>query len=384
MRSFSVSTRKTVTSAGILEKGFINITEGTVESVTLQPVYDPFNDYETSIAVPGYIDIHTHGYFGVDALESDENNIHSWSKLIAGKGVTSFLPTCVSVPTEDLIKFIKKIETAKFNQGPDEARILGARSEGPYISIERKGAHNPAFVRDINSTELSRVIESSNGILKIMDMAPELNGFSQASALLARAGIIVSAGHSNADFNTATVALASGIKMMTHFYNAMTQFDRRAPGMVGAGLLSSSTFLEIIADFHHVSKEAIKVMALMKGWDWIIAITDSLSIIGMEARKSVLGGLEIEVHDGVAWIAGTNTIAGSVLTLDKAFSNLASMDVKLTDLVKAFSRNPALILGLNDKGDIAPGKVADINFLDKNLNVIGTMIGGFIVENLDA
>lgn len=250
------------------------------------------------------------------------------------------------------------------NQINLEARILGARSEGPYISMEKRGAHNPAFVRKINFSEIEQILDSCSVTLKIMDMASEIADFGSASAMLQRGDILVSAGHSSADFKTASVALSSGIRFITHFYNAMTQFDHRTTGIVGAGLLSPNAFLEIIADFHHVSREAIRIVVQMKGWNSVIAITDSLSVGGAEQSWLVLGGLITEMHDGVAWISGTNRIAGSVLTLDQAFRNLHKLGAGLIDLAKAFSSNPAALLGLNDLGDIAPGKRADINFLD--------------------
>lgn len=379
MREFSVSCTKIVAAGGILENGYINISEGVVKSLSFHPIYETMDKFRLHTAVPGFIDIHTHGYYGVDAMESDEEEIHRWARQIAVTGVTSFIPTCVSASTENLISFVNKISRTVMNQHNGEARIIGARSEGPYISKEKKGAHNPAFVRNINFSEIERILDSCNGTLRIMDMAPELADFGSAFAMLQRAGIIVSAGHSSADFKTASVALSSGVKTMTHFYNAMTQFDHRNPGMVGAGLLSPDAFLEIIADFHHVSREAIRIMVKMKGWNKVIAITDSLSVGGTEQRESVLGGLKTEVHDGVAWISGTDTIAGSVLTLDQAFRNLHTIGANLTDLAKAFSTNPAALLGLNDRGDIAPGKRADINFLDTSMNIVGTMIGGTII-----
>ncbi len=382
MNEFSISSNTVITARGMLENVYINISGSIVKSITPEPEYKIFNDFKSMISVPGFIDIHTHGYFGVDAGQSGEEEIHRWARLITGHGVTSFIPTCVSAPTEEIISFVEKIRETMLNQKNGEARIIGARSEGPYISMEKKGAHNPAFVREINFSEIRQIVDYCAGTLKIIDMAPELNGFEKASALLQGSGINVSAGHSSADFRIASNALLCGTKLITHFYNAMTQFDHRSPGMVGAGLLSNTAFLEIIADFHHVSREAISIMLKMKGWDRTIAITDSLSIGGTEMKNCILGGLKAEVHDGVAWISGTKTIAGSILTMDRAFRNLHSIGAELSDMVQAFSTNPAELLGLYDRGDIAPGKLADINFLDVNLNLVGTMIGGKIVFKL--
>ena len=380
MNSFSLSANKVVTSSGVIEDAFVNVSGETITGISKEPYFDRIIDYSNQVVVPGFIDIHTHGYFGIDAVSSNETDIRKWASAIARKGVTSFIPTCVSLPKDQLINFIKKIDRLMRSRKFSESRIIGARSEGPFISMEKRGAHNPEFVRKISMDEVNEIIVSSNNALKIVDMAPELNLFNEAMSRFQSAGTMVSVGHSNADFATASLSLASGVRLMTHFYNAMTKLDHREPGMVGAGLLSQNAFLEIISDFHHVSKHAIEIVSKMRGWDHIIAVTDSLSIGGTEEENSSLGGVEIEMHDGVVWIKGTRTIAGSVLTLEQAFMNLCGEGVSLCDCIKALSTNPASLMGLNDRGDIAAGKIADINILDRKLNVIKTIIGGNFLD----
>jgi|ACXJ01.1.fsa_nt_gi N-acetylglucosamine-6-phosphate deacetylase len=380
MNSFSLSANKVVTSSGVIEDAFVNVSGETITGISKEPYFDRIIDYSNQVVVPGFIDIHTHGYFGIDAVSSNETDIRKWASAIARKGVTSFIPTCVSLPKDQLINFIKKIDRLMRSRKSSESRIIGARSEGPFISMEKRGAHNPEFVRKISMDEVNEIIVSSNNALKIVDMAPELNLFNEAMSRFQSAGTMVSVGHSNADFATASLSLASGVRLMTHFYNAMTKLDHREPGMVGAGLLSQNAFLEIISDFHHVSKHAIEIVSKMRGWDHIIAVTDSLSIGGTEEENSSLGGVEIEMHDGVVWIKGTRTIAGSVLTLEQAFMNLCGEGVSLCDCIKALSTNPASLMGLNDRGDIAAGKIADINILDRKLNVIKTIIGGNFLD----
>ncbi len=380
MNSFSLSANKVVTSSGVIEDAFVNVSGETITGISKEPYFDRIIDYSNQIVVPGFIDIHTHGYFGIDAVSSNETDIRKWASAIARKGVTSFIPTCVSLPKDHLINFIKKIDRLMRSRKSSESRIIGARSEGPFISMDKRGAHNPEFVRKISMDEVNEIIVSSNNALKIVDMAPELNLFNEAMSRFQSAGTMVSVGHSNADFATASLSLASGVRLMTHFYNAMTKLDHREPGMVGAGLLSQNAFLEIISDFHHVSKHAIEIVSKMRGWDHIIAVTDSLSIGGTEEENSSLGGVEIEMHDGVVWIKGTRTIAGSVLTLEQAFMNLCGEGVSLSNCIKSLSTNPASLMGLNDRGDIAAGKIADINILDRKLNVIKTIIGGNFLD----
>lgn len=380
MDSFSLLANKVVTSSGVIENAFVNVSGETITGISKEPYSNKIMDYSDQIVVPGFIDIHTHGYFGIDAVSSNETDMRKWASAIAKKGVTSFIPTCASLPKDQLINFIRKIEKLMGSRKPFESRIIGARSEGPFISMEKKGAHNPEYVRKISMDEVNEIIMSSNNVLKIIDMAPELELFNQAMSRFQSSGTLIAVGHSNADFATASLSLACGARLMTHFFNAMTQFGHREPGMVGAGLLSQNAFLEIISDFHHVSMYAIQLMSKIRGWDRIIAVTDSLSIGGTEMENSKLSGIDIEVHGGVAWIKDTNTIAGSVLTLEKAFKNLNGLGVSLSDCIKALSTNPASLLGFNDRGDIVAGKIADLNVLDRKLNVIKTIIGGNFID----
>ena len=376
---FSVLAGNVVTSQGRIENSYINISNGRIQGISAVPYHTDVINMQNYTAVPGFIDIHTHGYFGVDAFDSNKKEIIRWSENLARIGVTSFIPTCVSLKLDDLVSFLEKIRGLMKSEKSGAARILGARSEGPYISIEKKGAHNPDNVRNPSSDEIDKLTSYAD-VLRIMDMAPELEGFPTAMSRLENCGIAVSIGHTNGTFSEVSRGISSGARLMTHFYNAMTQMDHRSPGAVGAGFLASNNYLEIIADFHHVSREAIDIMIKLRGWDHIVAITDSLSVGGADLGKASLGQLPIEVHDGVAWIAGTHTIAGSILTMHESFSNLFSIGADLIDLVKAFSYNPAKILAAKDLGDIAPGKLADINFLDDEMKVSSTMISGKIVE----
>jgi N-acetylglucosamine-6-phosphate deacetylase len=369
--------KRVVTHDGILNNCFINISGKSIHSISKSPLFDKIiKDFTECTAIPGFIDIHTHGYFGVDATSADEREIHKWAELLPRNGVTSFVPTCVSSPLLILLNFIEKISNASFAQSPLEARIVGIRSEGPYISPLRKGAHNPEYIRESTLSEIAKIIKSIEGQKFILDMAPELENFSQILDALQRSNIIVSIGHSDADYHTAVKALNLGVTLMTHFYNAMSPFENRNIGMVGAGFLSEDVFVEIIADLHHVAKEAIEIMIKMKGMDRIIGITDSLSIGGTNKKSSSMGGLGITVKDGVAWVKGTNTIAGSVLSMIEAFKNLYGIYPDIKSIVKVFSTNPARVMGLKNKGYLKDNMDADINFIDSDLNLIGTMVEG--------
>ena len=281
--SFSIKNKKSIkfgkliNSHGLYNNGYLLIKNGII-----QGIYDENNqdydliDYSGKIITPGFIDIHTHGYYGIDSMDSNENDIHYWAKRITENGVTSFIPTAVSAPFDGMKNFLDKIGNAMKTQKNNESRILGARFEGPYISINKKGAHNINFIRNINMNEINELSYNYNNILRIIDIAPELENFYQAFNTLAKSNIMVSAGHTDADFTTAYNSFKKGIKLVTHFYNAMSPFSHRDPGMVGAGFLSRNVFLELITDMHHVSREAIEVIINQVGLSRIILITDCI------------------------------------------------------------------------------------------------------------
>ena len=370
---------KMVDTHGVVENKFLVIKNGIIHGITdSNPVAENEIDASQLILLPGFVDIHTHGYFGVDSMNSGVSDILEWSRKLTAHGVTSFIPTAVSESHENIIKFLNKIRGIMQMENTG-ARVLGARLEGPYISPYKRGAHNPEYVRDINMEEIRELADKYNDVLRIIDMAPELGLFQDAFNLLQGRGIIVSAGHSNADYEEARKALAGGVSLITHFYNAMTPLNHRNPGMIGAGFLSNNTTLELIGDLHHVSKPAIEIMVNLKHMDNIAVITDSISIGGTEIKNGQLGGLNIVLRDGVAWIEGTETIAGSILTMDKALKNLMDMGIPLEKAVLSMGYVQSKLLGLMDAGNILPGYKADLCVVDDEYNVKYTIINGNLV-----
>jgi len=376
----AIKFNKLFNSNGEYNNGYLLIKNGIIEGINNKNGYN-YNtiDFSDKIITPGFIDIHTHGYYGIDSMDSDENDIHYWARKITEHGVTMFIPTGVSAPFDKMKKFLDKIKNAMNNQKNNEAIIYGARLEGPYISLNKKGAHNPNFIRDIDINEIKELSNNYNNVLKIIDIAPELYNFNDAFNILSMSNIIVSAGHTNSDFSTANNAFKIGVKLITHFYNAMSPFNHRNPGMVGAGFLSENVFLELISDLHHVSKEAIEILIDQVGLSRIILMTDSLSIGGSGKDSGILGDLNIDLKDNVAWIKDTDTIAGSILTPDKALKNLISIGIKPENIIPSMTSIPANILGINNTGDILPGKLANLCVLDKDFNVNSTFINGNIV-----
>ena len=217
------------------------------------------------------------------------------------------------------------------------------------------------------------------GILKIIDIAPETGDFAEIVRIASKYGIRISAGHSNATYKQSADAFETGASIVTHFYNAMSNLTHSDSGMVGAGLLNTTVPLELIADFHHVPPESIRIIDRMRGMDRIVLISDSLPIGGSAGGNFSIGGLEIIEKDGVAWIKGTDTIAGSVLTLDRAVQNLSGLGFSLGSLAHAAATIQAEILGLEHTGTLEPGKSANMAVLDRKLNVAALIHNGRVV-----
>lgn len=379
---FSIRFEKLITDGDTTENSFLNISDGKVHSTTDEPLFSQEDfDFSTCTLVPGLIDIHTHGYGGTDSMSDITPNIGKWAKNIVKSGVTGFVPACVSTSFDGLVRFIKNIDkTARMNDGKG-ASILGSRLEGPYISKEKSGAHDRKFIHDPIPEEIRLLKGMKEHGLRIIDMAPELNGASEAVSQLTEAGILVSAGHSNCSFEAANSSVELGVPLFTHFFNAMSPLHHRNPGMVGAGLLNRKVKLEIIADLKHVSKEVIEITSRMRGWENIVLVTDSISAAGLGDGSYRLGTMEVEVKDGLCFIAGTDTLAGSTLTLDSALRNMVESGFDLEEVVSSATSIPAGLLGLTDRGSLMPGMRADICVLDDKLRVKRTFIGGVEVYN---
>jgi N-acetylglucosamine-6-phosphate deacetylase len=361
------------------ENGYINIQNGMVKSIGKSNPEAETADFSDFILVPGLIDIHTHGYFGMDSYNSTDDEILEWAKNITRTGVTSFIPTLVSLPINSIEGQFQRYRKLLLNRDPQGARILGLRCEGPYISKEKMGAHNPNYLRTPDINELDSLFRSGEGILKIIDMAPEIGDMEKIAMLSNKYGIKISIGHTNTDYKTVKNAIDLGAPLMTHFYNAMSDMGHRDVGAVGAGLLSDTVQVELIADLHHVSQEAIEILIRMRGLEHVVLVTDSLSIGGSNKPEFELGGLPVVLKDGVAWIKGKGVIAGSVLTMDQALRNMVGMGYDLQKVIYSTSTLQADILGLRELGKLEPGYVADICVLDSDLEVVATICRGNIV-----
>jgi N-acetylglucosamine-6-phosphate deacetylase len=323
---------------------------------------------------PGFVDLHVHGWGGHDAM-GGATALDGMARSLLSHGVTSFLPTGVTSPLPTLHAFADTVRAWIPAAPANGASPLGFNIEGPFISEARKGAHNPAWIRtsvDVPLTELEPLLDG----LRLMTVAPEIPGGLELIEWLESRGVQVSMGHSAATIDQARAGYAAGGRTTTHLFNAMSGVDHRAPGLAVAALTDDDAWVELIADGQHVHPAVWGLISRAKPVDRLMLVSDAIPMAGTGDGRTVLSGLEIEVRGLRCTVAGTDTLAGSVIALDTAVRNLVGAGLDMPAAVAAASRNPLRMLGVEDRGHLEPGLRADLVELDRDLYVQRTMREG--------
>ncbi|MDB0437943.1 N-acetylglucosamine-6-phosphate deacetylase [Clostridioides difficile] len=332
-------------------------------------------DVDGKYISPGLIDIHIHGNMGKDTMDSTDESIETISKSIMRHGVTSFLPTTMTMDKEhvyDALEVIKKAKSRKL----EGAQVLGAHLEGPFINENYKGAQNEKFI--INSKY--EFIKEYKDVIKVITYAPEKDtDFDFTRDIKRCTDIVLSIGHSNASYEQAKEAINLGVTNVTHMFNAMTGLNHRDPGVVGAAL-TNDVYSELIADTIHINKDLFQFILNNKGRERLILITDSIEAGGLEDGNYALGGQKVIVKGNEARLEN-GALAGSVLSLNKMVLNfLNNTNLRVNEAINLASLNPATSLGINDKkGSLDIGKDADIAVFDDNLDCKMTLCLGEVV-----
>ncbi|MEM1863990.1 MAG: N-acetylglucosamine-6-phosphate deacetylase [Desulfurococcaceae archaeon] len=369
----------------VIKDGYVVIEDGVIKSVGKEPFKGPTSesiDLEGQLLLPGLIDTHTHGISGLDiTMNPDPSVLLEMSSHYARHGVTGFLATTVSAPHDVLLKACKAFKDAKDSWRPSHgARLLGLHLEGPYISPEMPGAMNPLFIRKPSIRELEEYIEVSGRNIRQITIAPEIEGIDELITYARLNNIVVSAGHTNASYETGLNKIAMGISKATHIFNAMRGIHHREPGIALSLLQARGVFVELIADFIHLHPGVVKMVIDYASPDRVVLVTDSIAATDMPDGVYELGGLKISVERGVCKLVGADKLAGSTLTMDKAIRNIVELGYSLVDVVKMASLTPAKSIELDIKiGDIKPGYRADLVVLDEGFNVLKTIVNGVIV-----
>ena len=326
-------------------------------------------DAENNFVAPGFINIHIHGATGVDTMDDDINALKKLSDFLPSTGVTSFLPTTMTMPLEKIYRALENIRIGKnFSTG---AKILGANVEGPFISKKFKGAQAEENILPADFELIKNFVD----VIKIITVAPEEINFDFIDRCLEK-NIIESIGHSATTYEIAMAAIERGANHITHLFNAQTGLHHRKPGVVGAAL-DSNAIVEIIADNVHVCPVAQRIVSKIKPRSEIILITDSIRACGVGDGLSELGGQKVFVKGNVATLKD-GTLAGSIAPMNEVLKNFhANTNFSVAECVELVTKNPAVELKIFDKlGSLEVGKAADITIFDDDFNVKKTFIDG--------
>lgn len=317
------------------------------------------------LAVPGFVDVHVHGFAGVDFGDADVDGFRSVAAAMTATGVTAFHPTLMSVPEAALAAALARLAVA--GEVSSGARVMGMHLEGPFLSPNRAGAQDPQNLLAPDPGVVDRLLAS--GPIAHMTLAPELPGGLAIVRHLVERGIVVSVGHSEASAEVSHSAFDAGATALTHVFNALRPLAHRDPGVVGAALSRSDVFITAIFDGIHLSAEAA-VIAMRAAGGMLVAITDATA-----AANGMLGSREAIVTGGAVRLAD-GTLAGSVLTMDQAFRNLIDLGAGVGAAARATSSAPAALAGHPELGVLDPGTPADVVVLDDEYLVRRTLVGG--------
>ena len=368
-----------------LDQGFVNkevkIKNGrfTDEDIVEDTVIDAQGNY----LIPGLVDIHFHGCAGHDFSDGTPEALQAIGAYELKNGITSICPASMTLAEETLANvcenayaYYTKPETDK----PEGSRLCGIHLEGPFISMEKKGAQNPAYVKSPYIAMFNRLQDAAHGLVKLITIAPETEGAEEFIKELS-SKVHISVGHTCSDYDTAYKAFALGADHVTHFFNAMPAFTHRAPGVFGAAFDQKHVMPEMICDGVHINPSAVRVVFSLFGKERMIMISDSMMATGMEDGDYSLGGLPVKVHGNLATLAD-GTIAGSATNLmDCVRTVVKKMDIPLETAIRCASYNPAKAIGVDDVcGSIDAGKLGDCVILSKDdLATQKVILGGKVV-----
>lgn len=316
--------------------------------------------------VPSWVDIHIHGCAGHDVMEATPQALDAIGSYLATRGVGAYLPTTVTSPRDETLRSLAGLATeiSRLRQTtPTGATPLGIHLEGPFLSHPKRGVHTDSLLEAPSILLFERFWQASEGNIRLMTIAPELPGAPELIAHATKLGVRCSMGHSDARVCEAQAGFAAGARSATHTFNAMRALDHRDPGLIAYVLDQPALFAEIICDGIHVDPMMVRLYFKAKGEDRIILVTDGISATGMPDGTYMLGDMKVEVHDGHCTSNGT--LAGSVLTLDRAVKNFVEFTgAGLDTAVAGASRNPSQLIGTDDNwGSLDVGRVANIAVL---------------------
>lgn len=325
-------------------------------------------------AVPGLIDIHFHGYAGHDFSDASVEEMNSMAKYEAANGVTAICPATMTLPEAVVADACRRMARCGC---PDGAELVGIYLEGPFISPHKLGAQNPDYLAPPDAGFARRMQEASGGLVKLLAVAPELEGALEMIAGL-RGEVVCSIAHTTADYDTALKAFAAGARQVAHLYNAMPPLSHRAPGVIGAAFDTPECMVELIADNVHNHPCMVRAAFRLFGSDRVILVSDSMMGAGLSDGEYELGGQAVIISGNTARLKERGNIAGSVVNLmDCLRRAVRDMNIPLPTAVKCASVTPAKAIGVfGSRGSVSPGKIADLVLLDDSLELRRVILRG--------
>lgn len=370
---------KKVYIASQLVKAQIEITDGKISAIYPYGSKPVDEDYGSLRIVPGFYDVHTHGFKGYDTTAGGKDGLKAWAKYLPSEGVCGFCPTTLTQSHDVLKKAVAEVAEVK-NENPEGAEILGIHFEGPYLDVKYKGAQPEEYIVKGSIEEFKEYQEAAQGQIKIITLAPEHDDNFELTKYCAAHGVNVSIGHSDTSYDTAIMAIANGAKGFTHTYNGMTPLSHRENGAVGASFACHDIYSEVICDGNHSTLTALNIFFRQK-LEHALVITDSLMCKGYPVgSKFDFGGQMVEIYpDGSAHICeGRKQLAGSTLKVNDALRILVEDAlIPFENALDAVSCNPCKYLRIDDKkGYIAAGYDGDIVVLNDDYSVKQTYCKG--------
>lgn len=355
---------------GCFVEGDLFVEDGHIASDGSGTVLDASGMY----VIPGLTDIHFHGCMGYDFCDGTEEALRSIAEYELKNGVTTICPASMTFPEDTLTEIFANAAKCRHMPG---AELVGINMEGPFIAMEKKGAQNGAYVQKPSAAMFERLQTAAEGLVKLMDIAPEVEGAMECIREVS-SKVRVSLAHTTANYDTAMEAFARGACHVTHLYNAMPPYTHRAPGVVGAACDKDDVMVELICDGIHIHPAAVRTTFKMFGDDRVILISDSMRACGLEDGEYTLGGQAVTVRGRLATLTQEGNIAGSVTNLmDCVRTAVQDMGIPLASAIKCAAVNPAKAIGIFDLyGSLTPGKAANLVLMDENLQIQGVMKDG--------
>lgn len=365
------------TKDNVFESGNLYIENGKLsQSSESDTVIDATGFY----AIPGLIDIHFHGCMGFDVCDGTEEALEGIAKYQVQHGITSISPATMTLPVDDLVQILSTAANYE-KRSTAESDYVGLNMEGPFISEFKKGAQNEKYILPTDEAIVDKFVSASKGLAKFIAVAPERSEDTYAFIEAVKDKINITLGHTNANYDQATKALASGANHIVHLYNAMPLHTHRDPGVIGAVYDHPSATAELICDLVHIHPSVIRTTFKLLGSDRVILISDTMCAAGLDDGEYTLGGLDVTVIGNKAVLTGTDTISGSVTNLmDCLRLTIQQVGIPMEQAVKAATVNPAKKLGIFDTcGSLEIGKNADIVLLNQDLQVEYVLKNGEVV-----